>query len=66
MKLSTGMVGKIEIKEALKSMGVSEDGIRQKKAMQFGSGSAKLLKGIAKLNNMSERSLVDAFHNGTF
>ena len=65
-KLSTGEVGKIEIKEALRALGTPEDGIRIKKAMQFGSGSAKLLRGIAKFHGMSELALVTAFHNGTF
>ncbi len=50
--------GKKEIVEALKSLSVGKKFIPRKKAMQFGNGTAKLFRGMAKMAKTDEKSLV--------
>ena len=51
--LSGNTPGKQEVKDALTSLGVPKAVIREKRAMQFGSGVSKLLKTISKMNQSS-------------
>ncbi|HEQ78924.1 MAG TPA: hypothetical protein ENN76_01505 [Euryarchaeota archaeon] len=55
---SNNTIGKEEIRSSLSKLGIPVSQMGGKKAMQFGSGSTKLLQGLARSSGMTEKDFV--------